>query len=160
MTGRAGDPTLGAVVERFVATASWFRAEAALRFVSAALALGAAALALLGSLPLAAFFVVLTGALVGIAWIGVARRSWKRADAPSAFTLTAYEKALTLGEGEGQTVLPYGEITSIAVDEDRLDVVIEHTKGPPVRIEPRYPGVEIHELVSRLRNVWSRQRDC
>ena len=45
------------------------------------------------------------------------------------------------------------DVVEIEVDEERLDVLVRLHAGPPLRIEPRYPGVEIHELVRTLNDA-------
>jgi hypothetical protein len=154
------EANLGPELERFEATAAWFRAEALLRVVASVIALLAACATLLGSLPIGAFLVALTGGLVGLAWFFAAKRGLKRSAQAGNFSLTVHPRGLVFCEGTTRAVLPFAEITAIYVDEDRLDVVIERTSGEPVRIEPRYPGVEIHELMHRLRNAWRGGSDC
>jgi hypothetical protein len=150
---------LGPVLEHFEASAAWFKAEAVLRLMASIVALAAALAALLGSLPIGAFLIALTGVLVGFAWFFAARRGLKRSQHASDFTLDVYARAFALREGGTLVIVPFAEITRIDVDEERLDVVIERTSGAPLRIEPRYPGVEIHQLMHRLRNAWRRGSD-
>jgi hypothetical protein len=153
------EPGLGPELERFVPSPRALRGDAVLRACAAALALSAAALTLLGELPIIAFLVTLTGTLVGLFWLVSARRGLKRAEQSDRFTLKVHARALVIGDGPDTRTIPFDEIARIDVDEDRLDVVVARTHGPEVRIEPLYPGVEIHDLVARLRNAWRQACD-
>ncbi len=64
-----------------------------------------------------------------------------------------------MGEGRSVTWIPWCEVCDIDVDEERLDIVLTRSSGERLRLEPRYPGIAIHDLMHTLRNAWRETPD-
>jgi hypothetical protein len=151
----------GELLARFQVDPREERSFARIRLASALLgALGSAAL-LLGRLPVGVFMIGVLGLLVSLAWLRQARKAKVRAAQAGDHHLVVYKRGLLLAEGDTQTWLAWSDVRAVEVDEERLDIVLERSGGtvPPLRIEPRYPGVEIHELMRTLRNAWLSSSD-
>jgi len=146
----------GQVVARYEVRAGDQRALAYLRAFCAVLALCGAIAMLLGALPLPLFMVAVLAVLLSVAWLAQSRRLAKAARATSRPSLTAYTHGLWIEEATGNEWLPWSDVMQIEVDEERLDVVITKREGARRRIEPRYGGVDLYELVHTLTQVWSR----
>jgi hypothetical protein len=114
----------------------------------------------LGDLPVPVFLVGVLGLLVSVAWLRNARRTAHRAPQANLHFLEVYEDGLLLSEGERRVAVLWTQVEDVEVDEERLDVVVTRRDAPPLRIEPRYAGVEIHQLVRTLRNAWRGPSDC
>jgi hypothetical protein len=147
---------LGALRERFEVDAGDQRAFARLRAAVAVLSFFSAAALLFSRVPVAIFGVALVGLLVPLAWLRQARSARRRAARPSQHSLALYEKGLLVEDGALRSVLRWSEVTDIAIDEERLDIVLKRKDGEALRIEPRYAGVAIDELMRRLCDARSR----
>ncbi len=149
----------GALIQRFEVDAATELSLARLRFVAAGLAsLGAVAM-LLSSLPFVIMLVAVLSLLVSLGWMAKARSTEKRARSPQDHFLAVHAAGLDLADGPSRTWVMWASVTQIDVDEERLDIVVERADGEPLRLEPRYPGVEIHDLMHTLRNAWLKQND-
>ena len=144
----------GELLRRFQASATAELSLARLRLVTASVALMASIAVLLSKVPVTIFLVALVGVLVSVAWIRQGLTARKRAARPSQYFLELYARGLAIGEGARVQWLPWGEVCDIDVDEERLDIVLKARAGEPVRLEPRYPGIAIHDLMATLRNAW------
>lgn len=118
---------------------------------------GSAALAALGSLallcadvPLPVFLAALLGLLMSLLWIGQARRALRVARSAEAHHLSIYRDGFVVAEGQHVTRVPFGHVRELEVDEERLDILVKLSTGESLRLEPRYPGVAIHDLVRSL----------
>lgn len=140
----------GPVRVRFEESASDLRVLARVRTSAALLALLGASAMLLGKLPLPLFLVAVLAILLSLAWLAQARRVRKRAGDVRPAALVVHEQGMLLEEAERETFVPWREIARIEVDEERLDVVLTRNDGSLLRVEPRYAGVDIHELVRTL----------
>lgn len=144
---------MGALVERFEVDPHTERSVSRLRLAAAVLAgLGAIAM-LLSTLPFTMLLIAVLALLVSAGWIAKSRSIEKRARAPHEHYLALHTRGLLLREGPSLTWVPWEGVTHIDVDDERLDIVLERVSEPPLRLEPRYPGVEIYALMHRLRNV-------
>lgn len=132
---------------------------ARLRTITAILALLGALAMLLGRVPVPVFIAALVAFLASAAWLSQARKARGRALNKAQFYLAVHARGIVLAEGAEPAWLPFRDISAIDIDEDRLDIVVERTTGAPVRLEPRYPGVAIHDLMHTLRNAWLAARD-
>ena len=144
----------GALQRRFEASSSAELSLARLRLVTALVALMASLAVLLSKVPVPVFLVALVGTLVSVAWIRLGLVARKRATRPSAYFLELYASGLAIGDGPRVQWLPWSEVCDIDVDEERLDIVVCVRGREPVRLEPRYPGIAIHDLMATLRNAW------
>ncbi len=150
---------MGQQIARYEVDPTTERSVSNLRLAAAVLAgLGAVAM-LLSTLPFAMLLIAVLGLLVSAGWIAKSRSLKKRALVPEQHFLALYERGLLLGECESQTWVPWAQVTHIDVDDERLDIVLEQGAKEPARLEPRYPGVEIYELMHRLRNAWRAAND-
>lgn len=149
----------GALLQRFEVDAATEHSLARLRFWAACLASVGAVAMLLSSLPFVIMLVAVLALLVSLGWMAKARSTEKRAKAPQDHFLALYASGLEVAEGPSRTWVLWDSVTHIDVDEERLDIVLERANEDPLRLEPRYPGVEIHDLMHTLRNAWRNQND-
>jgi hypothetical protein len=120
--------------------------------------LGAVAI-LLGDVPIPVFMAAALALLISLAWLAQARKARQRAAAPARYSLAIHRRGFWLDEGKVPLFVPFAEVSGIAVDEERLDIVVTRHHAEAIRLEPRYPGVAIHELMATLRNAWDQVRD-
>lgn len=126
------------------------RALARVRTGSALLASLAALAMLLGELPIPAFLIAVLALMISIVWLRQAGRAARLAKRAQPEALTVYARGFTLDQGERTHWVPWRNVERVFVDEERLDIVVEQRGTRPLRLEPRYPGVDIHELVRTL----------
>src|SRR6201999_371514 len=125
-----------------------------LRGVCAVLAFGGALLMLLGKLPLPVFMIALLGALISVVWLAQSVRFARAARSTERPALTVHSDGLLIEEAGRNEWLSWSDVVRIEVDEERLDVLITKHDGSTRRLEPRYPGVDLYELVRTLTRVW------
>lgn len=150
----------GALLARFEVDPQDERVVARVRAIAGVVAAAASLLLLLGDLPVPVFLVGVLGLFVSVLWLRNARRTAHRVPQANLYFLAVYQDGLLLSEGEHRVAIPWTQVQDVAVDEERLDVVVTRQDAPPLRIEPRYAGVEIHQLVRTLRNAWRGPGDC
>ena len=149
----------GPVLARFEVSMSDQRALAYLRGICALLALAGAIAMLLGKLPVPLFMVALLAVLLSVAWLAQARRLGRAARDPRRPALTAHAHGLLLEDPGSKAAsrnewLLWSDVARIEVDEERLELLLTRHDGSTLRIEPRYQGVDIHELVRTLTQAW------
>lgn len=144
---------LGPLLHSFIADAGDQRSVALVRLGSAVLALCGVTFLLLSRVPLPVFLVALLGGLMALVWLGKAARAHKLSREAGSYRLEVYREGLRLLEAQHVTTLRFADVDAIAVDEERLDIVVKRKDGSPLRLEPRYPGVEIHQLVHTLQSA-------
>jgi hypothetical protein len=150
----------GPLLVRFSAERGAEMAHARLRMVSAAVSALASICVLLGKVPVVVFLVALLGLILSLAWFAQARKSARRARDPGATYLALHARGLLWSQPPRAPIwVAWDEVSELEVDEERLDVRVSRKAAPPLHIEPCYPGVEIHELVHRLRNAWLSSSD-
>lgn len=106
--------------------------------------LGAGLFALAHPGPLA-ITVSLAAIAAGIAWARRANAAGSRAASRTQLVLAPTGLTLT-----PQPELPWAEIASVEVDEDRLVVLVRRTTGEPLVLEPVYDGVSVYELAQAV----------
>ena len=143
----------GPLLARFEVSASEQRALARVRAVSAVVAFLGACAMLLGELPVPVFLLALLGLVLSIAWFAQARRMRRAASLAHRDALAVHAAGLHIDEAQRNLWCPWGDVCEVSIDEERLDVVLSLRDAPPLRIEPRYPGVDIHELVRTLNDA-------
>lgn len=84
--------------------------------------------------------------LAVIGWIVAWRASRRRAASTGAHYLALREAGLALAEGGPEIVIPWSEVTSVDVDEEKLVVRIARRDAAPLPIEPRYQGASVYTL--------------
>ena len=129
------------------------RALARVRTVSALLAFGGAATMLLGRLPVPVFLLALLGLSVSLLWLRQAQKAKRAVGGTHRDALWVHEAGLLIDEAGRTAWVPWREVEDIVVDEERLDVMVIRRGTSTLRIEPRFPGVELYELVRTLNNA-------
>jgi hypothetical protein len=152
------EPDRGALLAEFRGDPHEQLVLARVRTVAGAVALVASAAALLGSLPVPALLVALLGLVMSLVWLRQARRIGRDARNEAPPSLRVHALGLLLTEGERTHWAAWSNVVSIGVDEERLDIVLQRSSGAPLRVEPRYPGVDLYELVRTLDDAWSSAR--
>lgn len=150
-------PELGPLLSRYVVSRADQRSLALVRGGAALLCAVCAVWLLLSRVSLPVFLVALLGLAISLLWLAQARRAARTGAAPQAHYLSIHRDGLVVAEHDRLTCLPFADVADIAVDEERLDIALRMRDGSCVRIEPRYPGVEIHELMHRLREAKAAQ---
>jgi hypothetical protein len=147
-------PKLGPLLVRFAVTADDQRSVARVRLVSAGVSGVGAVLLLLADLPIAVFMAAVLALLMSLVWFGQARTAGRVARNVERYHLSVYRDGFLLSEGEHVQHVRFSDVREIALDEERLDIVVTRAAKEPLRVEPRYPGVEIHVLVRTLQQAW------
>jgi hypothetical protein len=151
----------GPLLVRYEVDPAAERSLAVLRSVAAVVVIAAAALVVAGRrVPIPVFLAALLGLLIGPLWLVQARRARARAHEPERHFLAVHARGLWLCEGKEPRWIPFHELTGVIIDEERLDILLVRPDGEPIRLEPRYPGVAIGDLMATLRNAWLAGRDC
>jgi hypothetical protein len=147
-------PDLGPLSVRFAVTADDQRSVARVRLVSAGVSGAGAVLLLLADVPIAVFLAALLALLMSLVWFGQGRTAGRLARNVERYHLSIYRDGFLLSEGNQLHCVRFADVREISVDEERLDIVVTRAANEPLRVEPRYPGVEIHALVHTLRHAW------
>lgn len=150
----AEPPDLGPLVVRFSVGADDQRSVARVRRVSAGVSAVGAVLLLLADIPIAVFLAAVLALLMSLVWFGQARTAERVAKSVERYYLSVHRDGFLLSEGNQLHRVRFSDVREIAVDEERLDIVVTRAAKEPLRLEPRYPGVEIHALVHTLRHAW------
>jgi len=149
----------GPLRERFEIDPGDERAVARLRLLAAGLAALSAIAMLLSSLPFVMLLLAVLALLVALGWFSRAKSLAARAKNPEEHFLALHTRGFISAEGQKRMWVSWTEVTHIEVDEERLEIVVTREAEEPVRLEPRFPDLEIHELVRRLRNAWHTAND-
>jgi hypothetical protein len=154
------DDNTGPLLVRYEVDPAAERGLALLRTVAALAVIAAAALVVAGRrVPIPVFLAALLGLLMGPLWLVQARRARARAHEPERHFLAVHARGLWLCEGKEPTWIDFRDLSGVIVDEERLDILLVRRDGEPIRLEPRYPGVAIGDLMATLRNAWLAGRD-
>lgn len=96
-------------------------------------------------------------ALLGLAaiagWTVMVLRG--RARVRSRVSLDLAPERLRYEDGSRVSEVAWEDVESVAVDEDRLDVVVERRGAEPLRVEPFFKGASVYELADAIRMAWS-----
>lgn len=150
----------GPLLVRYEVDPAAERGLALVRTLAALAVIAAAALVVAGRrVPIPVFLAALLALLVGPLWLVQARRARARAQAPERHYLAVHERGLWLCEGGAPAWISFRELTGVICDEERLDILLLRGTAQPIRVEPRYPGVAIGDLMDTLRNAWLAGRD-
>jgi hypothetical protein len=135
---------------RFEFDARGEREIAALRAVLAVLLLvaGAWLFALPYAVPRA-----FAAAGVGFACLWLWRIARARHRALDQDALELGPDALILREAGVDKAVPWLDIESVAIDEDRLLVIVARKAAPPLELQPHYRGVGLHELGDNVQHA-------
>jgi hypothetical protein len=108
--------------------------------------------------PLPRLF-ALAGFGFALLWLVRAARTRRQIRGAADHYLELDREALRLREGERSERVPWSEVDSIAVDEDRLLLRVARRGGPPLEIEPRYGRMGLYELFEAIRGARARAAD-
>jgi hypothetical protein len=147
------DPELGPLLQRFDVSARDQRSVARVRSAAAVACALCAVWLLLSRVPIPIFLAGLLGLVMSFAWLAQARRAARTGASAGAHHLSIHRDGLAVAEQNKLTRVRFADVSDIAVDEERLDVAVTLKDRRCIRIEPRYPGVEIHDLVRTLRKA-------
>jgi len=98
----------------------------------------------------------LAGFAFALLWLVRAARMRRQIRSATDHYLELDRDALRLREGERTERVPWSEVESISVDEDRLLLRVARRQGRILEIEPRYGGVGLYELFEAVRRAWTR----
>jgi len=147
-------PELGPLRAQFTVGADDQRSVARVRIVSAGVSGVGALLLLLADVPIAVFLAALLGLLMSLVWFAQGRSAGRIARNAERYYLSVHRQGFLLSEGNQLHCVRFADVREIALDEERLDIAVTRAGKEPLRVEPRYPGVEIHALVHTLRHAW------
>ncbi len=147
------DLDLGPLLRRFEVTRADQRSVALVRGVAAGACGVCAVWVLLSRVPIPIFLAGLLGLLMSFAWLAQARRAARTASAPGAHHLSIHRDGVVVAEQNKLTRVRFADVYDIAVDEEHLEIAVTLNDRRCIRIEPRYPGVEIHDLVRTLQEA-------
>ena len=139
------------MTQRFTLDVAAERSTSQLRLVGAVAILGATGWIVVTHPGPIVWLVVVFAWLVALFWVVSWRRAQKRAAAAPLWYLELGTDELVLAEGERVVRLPWRDVRSVEVDDERLVVVVTQAAEPPLVIEPRYPGVSIEALAAAVR---------
>jgi hypothetical protein len=94
-------------------------------------------------------------------WLVRAARARRKAKLPAAGPRDYLElrpEALRLCQGGTEQVIPWGEVVSVAIDEDRLLVVVERKNASAIMLEPQYRGTALQPLAEAVHDALVRSR--
>jgi hypothetical protein len=77
----------------------------------------------------------------------------QRARPPARHYLELGREALVVCDGGSEQVVPWPAIASVAIDEDRLVVIVSRRDAPPLAIEPHFRGVPLHDLAQHIQTA-------
>ena len=94
-------------------------------------------------------------ALAGVAFGGLwlARIARAPARSPQAHFLEIGPRALTLAQGGPPQLVSWPDVESVAIDQDRLLVVISRRNAPALELSPDYRGVTLDGLAQRIQDA-------
>jgi hypothetical protein len=125
------------------------RQVTALRSFAAWLTLAAGAWLMLLPYPLPRAFAA-AGFVFAVLWLVRGARTRLRLRDPQAHYLELCPTGIALCEGGAPLQVPWSEVESIAIDHDRLHVVVVRKGGAGLDIEPQYQGLNLQELAETL----------
>jgi hypothetical protein len=130
------------------------RQTASLRVVAALLALVAGCWLFALPYPLLYVFALASLAFAAI-FLASAARMRKRSLHAQEHYLDLGPDALRVREGDRVQIVPWREVKSVRIDEDRLVVWVDRGTGPALELEPRYRGLSLHALAAAVHGAFS-----
>jgi hypothetical protein len=95
-------------------------------------------------------------------WLIRAQRARRKAKLPSEAEPQDYLElrpdALCMRQSGAEQVIPWGEVVSVAIDEDRLLVVVERKNASAIMLEPQYRGIALRPLAEAMHDALVRSR--
>jgi hypothetical protein len=150
----AADATeLGPLLHRFDVAARDQQGVAVVRGASALLAGACSVALLLAKVPLPVFLAAMLGLVMSLVWFRQARKALRLSHDTSAHHLSLHREGFVVAQGAQRRSVRFDTVRAIAVDEERLDIVVKLEGDEVLRLEPRYAGVAIHDLVRSLQEA-------
>ncbi|MEM9067819.1 MAG: hypothetical protein AAGE52_04910 [Myxococcota bacterium] len=97
--------------------------------------------------------IVVMAWLVGLGWTAAFFRARSRARSADAHFLEVGPSAMRMARGRDPVEVTWAEVSCVRVDEERLVIWVDRHQGEPVRVEPVWRGVGLHELAETLRDA-------
>ncbi len=91
--------------------------------------------------------------LIAAAWVMAFLRSRRRLREADAHYLELGSDALRMVRGSARIEVSWADVVEVEVDEERLVVWVCLRSGPPVKVEPVWRGVGLHELAALLQDA-------
>lgn len=140
-------------MRRFELDADAERAVGWLRLVGAALVVAMGTVLVADGAGPVGWVLVVSAWLVALGWTVAFLRSRRRAQDADAHYLELGPESLRMARGGEPLEVPWRDVRGIEVDEERLVVWVRRGAGPPVKIEPVWRGVGLHELADHLEDA-------
>jgi hypothetical protein len=93
----------------------------------------------------------LAGFVFAVFWLRNAAK--QRARGAARHYLELGRDALVLCDGGAEQIAPWSAVESVAIDEDRLVVIVERRNAPVLAIEPHYRGVSLNGLAEHIQQA-------
>lgn len=131
---------------RFELDAGAERATANLRLFGAVVVSGCAIWMAASDPSALGWFFVIFAALFALGWTAAGMRGRRRARQTEGHFLEVRDDGLLLADGARRLQVPWNEVDTVDVDEDRLVIEVRRRTGDPIVVQPRYRGIGLHEL--------------
>ena len=107
-------------------------------------------------------FFAVAGLCFAALWLVRAARARRKAKLLTGAELRDYlelrPEALCMRHGGTEQVIPWGEVVSVAIDEDQLLVVVERRNASAIMLEPHYRGTALRPLAEAVHDALVRSR--
>jgi len=107
-------------------------------------------------------FFAVAGFCFAALWLVRAARARRKAKLPAGAEPRDYlelrPEALCMSNHGTEQVIPWGEVVSVAIDEDRLMVVVERKNASAIMLEPQYRGTALRPLAEAVHDALVRSR--
>jgi hypothetical protein len=133
------------------------RGAAALRVGAALITVFAGAWLLMLPYSAPRYFAV-AGLAFAALWLWRAFRMHRKDRDPQAHYLELRPEALCLCEGGEERIVPWQEVESVAIDEDRLQVVVTRKDSPALLLEPQYRGLGLRAMADAVQDALTQSR--
>jgi hypothetical protein len=91
-------------------------------------------------------------------WLLRAARARSTQRRPAEHYLEFRPDALCLREGAQEQVVPWHEIISVAIDDDRLQVIVQRKSSAALVLEPQYRGLGLRPMAEAVQDALTRAR--
>ncbi len=94
-----------------------------------------------------------TSWLVALGWVVSFLRSRRRTQTAESHYLELGPESFRVARGGEPIEVPWHDVRDVEVDEERLVVWVRRSGKPPLKVEPVWRGVGLHELAETLRDA-------
>jgi hypothetical protein len=101
----------------------------------------------------------LAGFVFAAAWFVRAMRASKTQRRPTEHYLELRPDALCVRAGAAEQIVPWHEITAIAIDDDRLQVIVERQNCAALVLEPQYRGLGLRPMAEAVQDALTHARN-